>query len=171
MRLTNPDQNKVKAVKKLSTRKRGSTPLISTSISVQRKNNNQPPTIRKLHTNNFMTSNNNIFNIINGKRLSQCQTAMGIRHVKRDDPVQKTEAQKILLKNSDKLYKMLWNEIADNLFPLILSSDFIMDQDCFWSTPKIQTSVIKSWKDLHKFYYVIWIVKSQKGFKRLKDFS
>ena len=109
MRLNNPDQNKVKGVKKFSTRKRGSTPLISTSISVQRKNNNQAPTIRKMHTNNFMTSNSNAFNIISGKRLSQCQTAMGIRNVKRDDPVQKTEAQKILLKNSDKLYKMLWN--------------------------------------------------------------
>jgi|JI10StandDraft_1071094.scaffolds.fasta_scaffold312732_1 hypothetical protein len=43
------------------------------------------------------------------KRLSQCQTSMAIRPLKKEDPLIKTEGQKILLKNSDKIQKLLWN--------------------------------------------------------------
>ncbi len=44
-----------------------------------------------------------------------------------------------------------------------------MDQDSFWSPPKINSNINKHWKDLHKNYFVIWIVKLQKSFKVLKD--
>lgn len=83
IRFSESDRTKIKNGKKLSTRKRGSTPLISTSISSQRKNNNQQQAIRKIHPNNFLTSNNSIFAIASSKRLSQCQTAMGIRTLKK----------------------------------------------------------------------------------------
>lgn len=46
-----------------------------------------------------------------------------------------------------------------------------MDQDLFWSLPTVNPSVNKTWKWLHKNYYVIWIVKMQKGFKKLKDYA
>ena len=46
-----------------------------------------------------------------------------------------------------------------------------MDQDSFWSVPCINSSINKTWKLLHKNYYVIWIVKIQKGLKKLKDYA
>lgn len=60
--------------------------------------------------NNFMTATTNIMSLTSAKRLSQCQTAIPMRHIRREDNVEKTEAQKLLLKNSDKIHRLLWNE-------------------------------------------------------------
>ncbi len=88
--------------------------------------------------------------------------------IKKEDPLQKTQCQKLLCKNSDKIQKLLWNEPEENLPPLILSANFIMDEDDFWSAPKINPSINKCWKQIHKNYYVIWIVKNQRNFKKIK---
>ena len=78
---------KQKKVKKFSTRKRGYTPLISTSISTQRKNNNQSNTLRKVTANNFMTNTVNLMSLTGTKRLSQCHTVLAMRPIKREDNV------------------------------------------------------------------------------------
>ncbi len=80
----------MQSFKKYSTKKRASSPLVSTSISTQRKNNNQSSLVKKLPKNNFLTASNNLFSVTSCKRLSQCQTAMALRVVKKEDPLIKS---------------------------------------------------------------------------------
>lgn len=82
-----------------------------------------------------------------------------------------TDAQKMLLKNSDRIKKLVWNENNESLIPLVVSADFIMDQDSFWSEPKVNPSINRTWKEIHKKYFVVWVCRSEKGFKILKEYT
>lgn len=53
---------------------------------------------------------------------------------------------------------------------LVLSADFVIDQDNFWNPSYISISVIKMWKHLHKNYFVIWVIRREKVFKEIKEF-
>jgi hypothetical protein len=44
----------------------------------------------------------------------------------------KSEVEKTLLKNSDNIIKLLWNEVDIHLPPLLLSVNCIIDEDIFW---------------------------------------
>ena len=79
----------------------------------------------------------------------------------------------MVLKNSNKIKLIYWKNIPSymstvigvnnnnkyNNVPLVLSADFILDQDDFWNSSSIPLSVIKIWKYLHKNYFVIWIIR------------
>lgn len=64
------------------------------------------------------------------------------------------------------------NNAEDNNPPLILSADFIINQDNFWnfSYNTIPSTMIKAWKYLHRFYFVIWIIRREKALKEIKEF-
>lgn len=57
-----------------------------------------------------------------------------------------------------------------NLPYLVLSGDFLADQDSFWEKPSIPTSAVKVFKWLQKNYYVIWVIRVQKMFLSLMEF-
>lgn len=72
--------------------------------------------------------------------------------------------------NSNKLRKIAWNEVEEQNQPLIFPADFIIDQDDFWEKPNISHSIIKAWKILHKQYYVILVIKTQKVYIKIRQF-
>ena len=69
LKLTNSEsESKSMIKKKFNSKKRGSIPLVSTSISVKKNNNPKPNTLRKFQ-NNFMTSKTHLNAVTSCKRI------------------------------------------------------------------------------------------------------
>jgi len=88
------------------------------------------------------------------------------------------------MKKSDKMKLVFWNQDTslDEMKPVVVSADFVVNQDLFWEKvedPKLLNETIKvnkndgppmvkEWKQLHKNYFVIWIVRSRRAWMRIQ---
>lgn len=108
-------------------------------------------------------------------------------------PVERSLEQQLLLKKSDKMRLVFWNQDPElrNLLPVVVSVDFVVDQDCFWERERtddgnnvelkggtkgvtarkgkkgdLPTS-IKDWQQLHKARFVIWTVRNRRSWSLL----
>ena len=97
-------------------------------------------------------------------------------------------SQQLLLQKSDKMKLIFWNQepSLQYLTPVILSADFIVNQDNFWekldesktveqkqykmegSAEKQQSAMVKEWRHLHKKYFVIWVVRSRMAWTKVQ---
>jgi hypothetical protein len=64
--------------------------------------------------------------------LFSCKSTITKKYDKKEESAIKSEVERVLLKNSDSIIKLLWNDSDIRLPPLLISANFIMDEDMFW---------------------------------------
>jgi hypothetical protein len=102
----------------------------------------------------------------------------------------KNKYEALLLKKSDKTKVLYWNSdpSLSALQKIVVSADFVFNQDVFWETSsgnreeKEPTKsaqktpvdgnlqgLIKDWRVLHKNYFVVWVIRRKNTWNKLQD--
>jgi hypothetical protein len=96
--------------------------------------------------------------------------------------LQKNVYEQLLLKKSDKMKLVFWNQDPSLMQkkPIILSADLIVNQDCFWDQGEDnklyewrhgkaeKEQFVKEWRALHKAHFVIWVVRNRTSWARVQ---
>ena len=115
---------------------------------------------------NQLISNKTCSNLMKKKNT---KTAISQRKSLLKIPAEEIDvSQQALGRWSRKIVKVIWSPNDSQLQPVVISGDFLADQDVFWEKPVIPIYSVKPYKWLHKCYYVVWMLRSQRILPKLK---